>query len=305
MYYSLFNLTFNSQFPLYNIPTTSNVSAQSITINKVDTLNIDVASMQQVGAYCWVNANEFLLKVPKLAQFYVHGGNIIEVKLFDEADVGLLNYYLQGYMLAILMQQRKHLVLHGTVLQRQGVAIAICGVSGIGKTTLGASLIQQGWSLVSDDLCVFDTDGRVMQGASDLKIWPDVAETLLLENAVPFSDSLTKLQLNTNVNNSSGTSYINDYFPLSAIFCLTEAVAESTIKQYKGMHKFAPLKSNSYRPQFMKAMGQDALFMQHCSSFLSHTPVYSLCRTQGKLSSDKLNHLTSILTRSLEGNSEL
>ena len=299
MHYSLFNLTFDSQFPLVNLPLVPKSNKQCIAIDSVDTLDIDMASMQQVGAYCWVSPSDFLLKVPRLAEFHVHAGQSIKVVVSDGADLGLLKVYLQGYMFAILLQQRGHLVLHGTVLQKEGSAIAICGVSGIGKSTLAAMLMQQGWTLVSDDLCVFDADGQVMQGGNDLKIWPDVADLLSWTDTLPFADKLEKLQFTTTLSTSSSEPNSSGSFPLAAIYCLDEAQTDDTIHEYKGMHKFAPLKSNSYRTQFMTAMEQDGVFMQRCGAFLGNTPVYSLSRAKGKLSLDKLDRLASMVTQSL------
>lgn len=299
MYYSLFNLTFDSQFPLVNIPIVSKPSGQCIPINNIDKIDIDLSTMHQVGAYCWVSPSNFVLKVPQLAHFHVQGGQSISVAVEYGADAGLLTTYLQGYMLAILLQQRGHLVLHGTVLQRDGLGIAICGDSGSGKSTLAASLLQQGWALVSDDLCVFDSTGRVMLGCNDLKIWPDVACVLQMSGLSPFAQKLEKLQYIPAIKTSSNECYTARSYPLIAVYCLSEEYGDD-ITEFKGMRKFAPLKANSYRSHFMPSMEHEALFMRLCSEFLGKTPVFALSRGKGKLSLEKLHELSFLVNDSLE-----
>lgn len=297
MYYSLFNLTFDSHFPLTNVPIVSLASADNILIQRVDEIDLELANMQQVGAYCWVNSGDFLLIVPHLAHFHVHAGACIRVVVMEGADLGLITAYLQGYMFAILLQQRGHLVLHGTVLQHKGRAIAICGVSGSGKSTLAATLMLQDWALVSDDLCVFDHDGCVMQGCDDLKIWPDVAEVLSLSDLKPFTQGLEKCQycprkIHPPVQMGS--------LPLAAIYCLNnQQNSDVAVAELKGVRKFAPLKKNSYRTQLMADMGHEALFMRKCSDFLGQVPVFSASRGEGKLSLDKLRLLSALITDSI------
>lgn len=300
MYYSLFNLTFDSHFPLTNVPVVALPSAECISIHRTDKLELDIANMRQVGAYCWVNPTDFLLVVPDLAHFHVHTGTFIRVAVVEGADLGLLTAYLQGYMLAILLQQRGHLVLHGTVLQKNQRAIAICGASGSGKSTLAATLMLQDWVLVSDDLCVFDIDGGVLQGCDDLKIWPDVAEVLSLSDLKPFTLGLEKRQYCPAKLLSPANPPNMSSLPLSAIYCLKNLEGNDvTVSEFKGMRKFAPLKDNSYRTQFMSAMEHDVLFMRLCSEFLGQVPVFSVSRGNHKPSLDRLQSLSSLILDSL------
>ncbi|MBB1439403.1 hypothetical protein H5202_12065 [Shewanella sp. SG41-4] len=280
----------------------------------MDKLDVDTAFLSQVGAYCWLNSSSFLLSIPRLADFYVRDGQSIEVAVADDADMALVITYIQGYMIAVVMQQRGQLVLHGTVLQKNGSAIVVCGNSGSGKSTLAATLLTQGWQLVSDDLCVFDTNGKVLQGCNDLKVWPDVAEVLQLSEAKPLAAQIGKLQYlpeGPSMGNEDANERLNA-FPLAAVYCLSEeydkeqsearadGVLAGVLSEFKGMRKFAPLKANRYRTQFSTAMGQDALFMQQCSAFLAKTPVYGLDRGKAKLSLENLHALSRFITDSFE-----
>lgn len=314
MYYSLYNLTINSDFPLKNLPSFKESHPANIVIKHLDKLDVDVALLSQVGAYCWVNSSSFVLSIPQLADFYVRDGQSIEVALADDADMALVITYIQGYMLAVVMQQRGQLVLHGTVLHKNGSAIAVCGHSGSGKSTLAATLLTQGWHLISDDVCVFDTHGQVLPGCHALNIWPDVAEVLQLSEAEAFTATMAKLQYLPKVPSmgNEGANARLGAFPLAAIYCLgeeqdddqsgalDEGVFAGVLSEFKGMRKFAPLKANRYRTQFTTAMGQDVLFMQQCSAFLANTPVYGLSRGKAKLSLANLHAMSQLISDSFE-----
>ncbi|MDT3336884.1 hypothetical protein Q4Q49_16490 [Shewanella sp. SP1S1-7] len=314
VYYSLYNLTIDSDFPLTHLPCSQESHPTNISIKQVDKLDVDVALLNQVGAYCWLNSSSFLLSIPRLADFYVRDGQSIVVAVADDADMALVLTYIQGYMLAVVMQQRGQLVLHGTVLQKKSIAIAVCGHSGSGKSALAATLLTQGWQLVSDDVCVFNTDGKVLQGCRALHVWPDVAEVLQLSETEPLAATMAKLQYVSQVpimGNDEANARL-DAFPLVAVYCLSEQqdddqsdtleedVFAGALSEFKGMRKFAPLKANRYRTQFATAMGQDALFMQQCSAFLANTPVYGLSRGKAKLSLANLHALSDLISDSFE-----
>ncbi len=49
-----------------------------------------------------------------------------------------------------------HLILHAAVLERAGHALILPGEPGAGKSTLAAALCQQGFRLLSDEMCLID-----------------------------------------------------------------------------------------------------------------------------------------------------
>lgn len=49
-----------------------------------------------------------------------------------------------------------HVILHAAVLERAGRALVLPGVPGAGKSTLTAALCQEGFRLLSDELCLID-----------------------------------------------------------------------------------------------------------------------------------------------------
>ena len=80
---------------------------------------------------------------------------------------------ISGQMLGLLLRMRGCLVLHANVLERGGLALAILGSSGHGKSTISMELISRGFRLMSDDLCVLSNKKSrwtVYGGSSFLKM---------------------------------------------------------------------------------------------------------------------------------------
>lgn len=71
--------------------------------------------------------------------------------LEDQRDpLGFANFVVHGILMDAV---RDFTVLHAAVLERGGRAMAVCGPSGAGKTTLTLDLLAQGLGFLSDDFC--------------------------------------------------------------------------------------------------------------------------------------------------------
>jgi len=60
-----------------------------------------------------------------------------------------LNWCISGY-------SHQYLIIHAAVIERNGKALILPGEPGSGKSTLCASLIHEGWRLLSDELTLID-----------------------------------------------------------------------------------------------------------------------------------------------------
>jgi len=83
---------------------------------------------------------------------------------------------------AALWLQRGVPVLHAAVAARDGHAVVIAGDSAMGKSTLLAALLGQGWNMLSEDLAAisFDVSGTAVAHPAfpELHLWPDACEEL-------------------------------------------------------------------------------------------------------------------------------
>jgi HprK-related kinase A len=61
-----------------------------------------------------------------------------------------------GMNLQMALGQRRYLLLHASVVERDGRALLMTGVSGSGKSTLAALLGARGWRLMGDEFALLD-----------------------------------------------------------------------------------------------------------------------------------------------------
>ncbi|MEN2748116.1 HprK-related kinase A [Sphingomonas sp. T9W2] len=61
-----------------------------------------------------------------------------------------------GMNLQMALAQRRYLLLHASVVERDGRALLLSGVSGAGKSTLAALLMTRGWRLMGDEFALVD-----------------------------------------------------------------------------------------------------------------------------------------------------
>ena len=79
-----------------------------------------------------------------------------------------------------------YVVIHASSVEVEGRAIAIAGGTGLGKSTLAAGLHTSGYPLLGDDSLLLSSENdRVVgtPGYRGLRIWEDVAETLIKQPA--------------------------------------------------------------------------------------------------------------------------
>ena len=80
----------------------------------------------------------------------------VVVEPVASADPDYVGAVVTGELFSVVLRQRGRLVLHGSCVARDGLAVGFVGESGWGKSTLAASLVARGWHLLTDDLLVVD-----------------------------------------------------------------------------------------------------------------------------------------------------
>ena len=114
----------------------------------------------------------------------IRGGSEIAVAPNERASDDSIALFIAGPALAVALHQRGDLVLHASAVAIGGRAIALLGEKGAGKSTLSATLLARGHSLLSDDIVAVRSgpDGPVVAGGSrTLKLEPAVARALGLD----------------------------------------------------------------------------------------------------------------------------
>ncbi len=124
--------------------------------------------------------SEYLLTLAGTGRILVRNGDEVLVDAEPGADPATI---LSGPLQAVLWHQRGLLPLHGSVVVVGAQAVALCGHSAAGKSTLAAVLAGRGHAVVADDICVIDPQhALVLAGSGRLRLWRDALERLGLES---------------------------------------------------------------------------------------------------------------------------
>lgn len=122
--------------------------------------------------------------VPRLSYGHADGVRItadrecIQVDYAARAPEELVRLLILGAGVCMTLVAQGCGVLHATTVRIDGRDVAICGPSGVGKSSFTSALLARGGTLVADDLCVLDPTMQpfaVRPGLPRLKLWDDTA----------------------------------------------------------------------------------------------------------------------------------
>lgn len=141
--YHAFGLNISSEIELPGIlETDSDRKDVSILIRKIN------LPSNREDPYFHVQNGDVYLWWEDIGQVRISGGKEIIV----DADENQIIPLLLGPVMAILLHQRGLLVLHGSAIKVNEVAVAFLGFRGFGKSTTAINLYKKGYPLVTDDI---------------------------------------------------------------------------------------------------------------------------------------------------------
>jgi hypothetical protein len=104
----------------------------------------------------WASRQEYLLRVPEVANFLVRHGREVLVEPASGALPADIRAYLLSPIFSTLCHQAGMYSLHASAVCVGAGVVAFLGDSGAGKSTLAAGLAQRGYTIVADDICLLD-----------------------------------------------------------------------------------------------------------------------------------------------------
>jgi hypothetical protein len=113
--------------------------------------------------------------------FLVRGGREVVIDPSPGLDEKTLRLFVLGPVLAVLLRQRGHLLLHASAVAMAEEAVLFLGSAGQGKSTMAAALHARGYGLVADDVAVLGTEEgwpTMFPGFPQLKLWPEALASL-------------------------------------------------------------------------------------------------------------------------------
>jgi hypothetical protein len=105
--------------------------------------------------------------------------------------------YLTGPVLGCVLRVRGTLCLHAGVVSIDGVAVALIGPKGVGKSTLTAEFAHGGYPVLADDIAAITVGtgrARVEPGYPGLRLWPDTIEHVIAVDIETLPRVLTSME---------------------------------------------------------------------------------------------------------------
>jgi hypothetical protein len=223
--------------------------------------------------------SRFLLSLPGIGRFLATDGRLIEVQ--PECEPRDAVPFLLGTAFGALLLQRGNLVLHASSVSRDGGGVALCGYSGIGKSTLAAALCQAGCNFVSDDVSVVEAQPH------GVALWPD-GRCLKL-----FQETLARLGLTAHRGQEVGSGTDKHYVELRgprsagpmmlrAIYVLRdlESQGASHIVRLSPLDAAQTLLNESHRPLLSLAMAKRNPHVAMTAAVVAKVPVFRFTRAR-------------------------
>jgi hypothetical protein len=189
--------------------------------------------------------------------------------------------FLLGSALGMLIHQRGLLPLHGNAVEINGRAYAFVGHSGAGKSTLASWFCDQGFRIVSDDVCVVRFDAAdhpfLSAGIPRLRLWRESMEasgrdTDMYQRSYAGAEDHDKFDVPVAV-----SSTVRGALPLAAVYSLRQG-ERLAIKRLTPVESADVLFSNTYRGAYLEQTATNGSHWQACLGVIRRVPVFNFIR---------------------------
>jgi hypothetical protein len=249
-----------------------------------DVLIREVTNTRTVGNpsyadnYWQMNQNEFALQISGVGDFYACYGNEVEFSLVKGTSKAVIELYLNGSVYGAILHQRMIMPLHASSFVFKNQGVILCGESGVGKSSLTTAFCQNGAQFLTDDVTpiVFKDGIPYIQALSDrIKLWDNTLEQLKLEK-----DGLEIIEQDPGKFYYPYISEKFNAFTLDILFVI-EIYEKRKVefKELKGADKFAALRNEIYRWEYLIAMPEtEHKYMQQLLYVARHSMVIKVLR---------------------------
>ena len=227
----------------------------------------------------WASPGDACLHYRGVATFHLINGSRVVVDAHTEADPHVLRLFLLGPVMALLLHQRKMLVLHASAVVVNGEVVAFAGDKGEGKSTLAGAMTAAGYHLFSDDVLAINLreSDRIIAypGFPQLKLMPDSAEQIgLAANDLPriHPDYEKRAARMDGV-------YAPDPLPVNRIYILQTA-DEEAIEPLSPQSRLVELVRHSYLAPLLETTGESADHFRQVVLLANRIEIVALKRTR-------------------------
>ena len=221
--------------------------------------------------------------------YLIRGGKEILVKLKTGYTYETISPWILGYCLSMVLLQRSILTIHCSAIATQNGAIMISGTPGAGKSSLAGKLLEQGYSLMADDVAAVRFTDDIC------KVYPAFPFQKLCSNEIE-KRALDKTKLiYINEDKDKYLVPINDIFEskprqLMAFFYIVKApVEELSIKKLSGFECFMSIKDNLFLHRLKGNWETSPSVINQCMKIASKCDIFLIARPENKDTLDEIS----------------
>lgn len=229
------------------------------------------------GGICFETApGRALVKLPGVARYLIRDGREVIVDRVKNGEDAAWRILLTT-CLGILLQQRGEMVLHASTVARDGRAVALAGISSVGKSTLAAAFSRHGWMIVADEATRVsigpEVDPMAVPGAPTLLLWSRALKELGVDvNGLhPVRRGLAKYALSVHDRFASEPQRLTDLCVL-----VTSNREEVAVETLTGFSRFRAFLDHTFREPYQAGLGLSRSRQAQCASVVPHVRVHRL-----------------------------
>jgi hypothetical protein len=289
--YRAYSLGIHSDIPLPELM--ASAAAPRKVVVRLDRVDSSPPEDGSLESWFRMTPEGSLLFWRRLGAFLVRRGKEIIVDPLPEVDERLIRLPLLGTVFAVLLHQRRLLVLHGSAVSVDGGAAVFLGNKGWGKSTTAAALYSRGHHLVADDLIALEVDREgcnVLPGFPVFKLWPDAAASSLGEDPerLPLLASGYEKRARRITDR-----FVSSPVPVRCVYVLSTGAAPE-IRHLKPQQAARHLIEHSYVARFGDQLLRDSAATRHlsqCANVSARVPICGLERPNSLMGLNALAQL--------------
>lgn len=222
-----------------------------------------------------------LLSVPDVARYHIDK-DCITVTPDPQASDETVRLFLFGSAVGTVLHLNGILALHGSAVRLPNGGVAVfTGVSTAGKSTLAASLGTRGYASMADDIVAvhFDAAGQawVHPGLSRTKLWSDALSLLDMhkEHGQQIRPDMDKYSMPIQAwSKPERLTHLYELLPVEQ--------GEVAIDSVKGMEKLKLLDRQTFRANFVDAMGLKSAHLKRLGQLAPQVQVNQITRPRAQ-----------------------
>ena len=114
-----------------------------------------------------------------MGRFFIKNKHHIIIDPYQNSTIEDIRDFLFNIVIGFILHLHNFFVLHACSIDLKGTGIAICGASGVGKSSIATKSHQMRVNLVSDDISPIKFENKrpfVYPGGSTVRLWRDTIE---------------------------------------------------------------------------------------------------------------------------------